>query len=160
MKPAICVHEQSVLEAVNSDRWSEFLRRHLEDCALCQEAIQVSSLLRTFAGTADQEHRLPDSRLIWLKAQLAQRQTAAAEVLRPLELFHRIAYGVIGLLAAALFWMKWPRIEVWLTYLNSSWSAVFASSELGALLVPWIALTLGLLSIAAVFSLYSIFAEE
>jgi hypothetical protein len=79
---------------------------------------------------------------------------------RPLEFFNRVAYSVVGLLLVASLAMKWSRIEAWLTRLNSSWAAVFGPSELASLFVPLASLTLGLLSLAALFAVYAVFAKE
>jgi hypothetical protein len=160
MKATTCVYEQFVVEAAKSGQWSEPLRSHFAGCALCQESLQVSMWMQDFAETADEARELPDPRLIWLKARLAQRQAAAAEALRPLEFFNRVAYSVVGLLLVASLAMKWSRIEAWLTRLNSSWAAVFGPSELASLFVPLASLTLGLLSLAALFAVYAVFAKE
>jgi hypothetical protein len=160
MKPTVCIYEQSVLEAASSGQWAEPLRRHFAGCALCQESLQVSSWMRDFAETTHEARQLPDPRLIWLKARLAQRHAAAAQVLRPLEIFHYVTCGVVGLVLLASLVMKWQHIEAWLTHLNSSWAAVFDASGLASQLVPLAASTLGLLSIAALFAIYAVFAKE
>jgi hypothetical protein len=160
VKFTTCVHEQSVVEAAKSGQWSEPLRSHFAGCALCQESLQVSTWMQDFAETADEARELPDPRLIWLKARLAQRQAAAAEALRPLEFFNRVAYTVVGLLLVASLVMKWPHIEAWQRHLNSSSAAVFGPSGLASLFVPLASLTLGLLSLAALFAVYAVFVKE
>jgi hypothetical protein len=160
MKSTVCIHEKSVLEAASSGQWSEPLRDHFAGCALCQEGLQVANWMREFAAAADQAHQLPDPRLIWLKTRLAQRQVAAAQVLRPLEVFHHVTYVVVSVLLVACLVMKWSSIEAWLTHLNASWVALSGASGLASLFVLLAGLTLGLLSFAAIFAVCAAFAKE
>ena len=67
--------------------------------------------MHSLAAVEDDSRPLPDAKVIWLKAQLAQRRASAAEALRPVETFQRVAWGVSAL---ALFFgllAKWTLLE-------------------------------------------------
>ena len=53
--------------------------------------------MHSLAAVEDNFRPLPDAKGISLRAQLAQRRASAAEALKPVETFQRVAWGVSAL---------------------------------------------------------------
>jgi len=75
-----CSQESAVAGAVRSGRWNEGLEAHLRQCAACrnvQEAARwMQSLASTSRSSATLQGDLPDPQILWLRAQLSERQAA------------------------------------------------------------------------------------
>jgi len=57
MKPKSCSHEQSIIAAVQTKRWTDALRMHLASCTPCQETFQVAGYMHSLAAVEDEAHR-------------------------------------------------------------------------------------------------------
>ena len=78
-----CPQEARVLRAVKTGRWDDALETHAAGCPACGEVALVSGrLLRSALGT-ESRRRLPDPYLVWLKAQLTERQVASQRASKP-----------------------------------------------------------------------------
>jgi|GEM_PF-591106 len=153
MKPTSCSHEQSIIAAVQTETWTDALRKHLGSCASCQETFQIAGYMHSLAAVEDDSRPLPDAKVIWLKARLAQRRARAAEALRPVETFQRVAWGVSTL---ALFFgllAKWTLLEKAIAWLNTGWGSLVAQAGLAGLLSVAGILTLGLVGAASLLGL-------
>ena len=106
MKHTSCLHEESIAVAVQTGSWTDALRTHLSDCVSCQETVQIAGWMHSLAAAEDNSHPLPDARVIWLKANLAQKRASTAEALRPVETFQWVAWGVAALAARLWFVCK------------------------------------------------------
>jgi len=153
MKPTSCSHEQAIIAAVQTETWTDALRMHLSSCVCCQETVQIAGWMHSLAVVEDNPRPLPDAKVIWLKAQLAQRRASAAEALKPVETFQRVAWGVSAL---ALFFgllAKWTLLERAITWLNTGWGSLVSQAGLAGLLSVAGILTLGLVAAASLLSL-------
>jgi len=152
MKPTSCSHEQTIVAAVQTETWTDALRMHLSSCVSCQETVQIAGWMHSLAAVEDSVRPLPDARVIWLKAHLAQRRASAAEALKPVETFQRVAWGVAALALLFGLFAKWAQLERGIVWLNAGWgSLVFDAGWVGLLSVAGI-LTLGLVAAASLLS--------
>jgi hypothetical protein len=153
MKPTLCSHEQSIIAAVQTESWTDALRMHLGSCASCQETFQIAGYMHSLAAVEDDSRPLPDAKVIWLKAQLAQRRASAAEALRPVETFQRVAWGVSILVLFFGLLAKWTLLEKAIAWLNTGWGSLVSQAGLAGLLSVVGILTLGLVGAASLLGL-------
>jgi hypothetical protein len=119
MKEVPCKYLASVREAVRSGGWDAETRRHYASCPDCRQEVQVRDWLLLFAQEAPDEMPPASPHLIWLKAQLAEKQEAQKRALRPLVYLQIAAQMFIGVaFIIALAW-NWPAIQRWLQNLTS-----------------------------------------
>jgi hypothetical protein len=100
-----CPHESDVLTAVYTRRWpdraDEALRAHVATCEICRDLAAVSSAFEEECDDARGRVPVPDSRLVWWRAQLRARQDAARTVVRPITVAQAVALAVtVGVLGA------------------------------------------------------------
>jgi hypothetical protein len=108
MNQTSCSQESAIARAVRGGEWSESLEAHLRDCAVCRGVRESARWMQALAETPDaggQQIDFPDPRVLWLRAQLSQRQAAA-------ERAHNILQWVeIGCVTAACvglgIWLAW-----------------------------------------------------
>ena len=109
MKRLECEHESEVLSAVYTNRWpqqvSDSLREHAFDCQVCADVIAVASAFEEETTLARAQAQVPDSAIVWWRAQLRARQEAAREVVRPITIAQAIglaaAVGIVGAIFGA-----------------------------------------------------------
>lgn len=102
-----CSQESAVARAVRSGEWSEPLQAHLRECKVCRGVQEAAHWMQALSqGTArDAQESLPDAQILWLRAQISERQAAAERV-------HKILQWVeIACVAAACaglgMWLVW-----------------------------------------------------
>jgi hypothetical protein len=107
-----CDRESDVLAVVNTGRWPERadaeLRTHVAACAVCQDVVAVAE---AFAEEAAIEPRVPESSLVWLRAQIRAREEATRLAARPITVAQAVAFasvvGVLGaLIGASSSWLQ------------------------------------------------------
>jgi hypothetical protein len=153
VKPTSCPHAPAMVAAVQTETWTDALRMHLSGCVSCQETVQIAGWMHSLAAVEDKLRPLPDARVIWLKAHLAQRRARAAEALKPVETFQTVAWGVSALVLILGLFAKWTQLERAIAWLNAGWgSLVSQAGWVGWLSVAGI-LTLGLVGAASLLSL-------
>jgi len=112
MTHAVCEFESDVLAVVNTGRWPERvdaeLRAHVESCAVCQDVVAVAE---AFAQETAVEPHVPESSLVWLRAQIRAREEATRLAARPITVAQAIAFasvvGVLGaLIGASSSWLQ------------------------------------------------------
>ena len=160
MKHTSCLHEQSIAVAVQTGSWTDALRMHLTDCVSCQETVQIAGWMHSLAAAEESSHPLPDARVIWLKANLAQKRASTAEALRPVATFQRVAWGVAALAAVFGLFAKWTQLERGMVWLNTGWASLVSQSGLVGLLSVAGILTLGLVAAASLLSVRGFHANE
>ena len=160
MKPTSCSHEQAIVTAVQTATWTDALRSHLSSCAGCQETVQIAGVMHSLAASENNSRPLPDAKVIWLKAQLAQRRSSAAEALRPVETFQRVAWGVSALALVFGLLAKWTLLERAIVWLNTGWGSLVSQAGLAGLLSVAGILTLGLVAAASLLSVRGFHENE
>jgi hypothetical protein len=149
MKPTSCLHEQAMISAVQTNTWTDVLRMHLSNCTDCQETVQIAALMCSLAASEDSCRPLPDSKVIWLKAQLAQRRASADEALKPVEAFQRVAWGVSAVALVFGLLAKWTLLERSLVWLNTGWGSLLSQAGWAIWLSVVAILTLSLVAAAS-----------
>jgi len=107
MKTPECRFEAEVLTAVLEARWPQRadaeLRVHAERCPICAEVAGVAAALEGERETLRAEAALPDSGLVWWRAQLRARREAAKMAGRPITAAQVLALAAAAGLAGACF---------------------------------------------------------
>jgi hypothetical protein len=109
-----CPHEGSVIQAIRTGQWSEWLRIHVSQCKNCPEIEQSFRWMGDVSASWRSNETAPDPGLIWIKARLAEQQHLDERAVRLLILARTVA--IIGLPVALSFlilWM-WPTIDVFI----------------------------------------------
>jgi hypothetical protein len=160
MKPTSCSHEQAIVTAVQTETWTDALRSHLSDCVYCQETLQIAGFMHSLAAAEDGGDSLPDARVIWLKANFAQKRASAAEALRPVETFQWVAWGVATLAAFFGLFARWTQLERGMVWLNTGWASFVSQAGWAGLLSVAGILTLGLVAAASLLSVRGFHQNE
>ena len=161
MKPIHhCDNEEHAVEAVRSGQWTDSLHDHIVTCSNCQEVVQVSGWMQKLAEITQEPLSLPDPGLILLRSRLLRKRAAAQQVMWPIEIFHKVAYGVIALTLTAWLLGKRSQIEVWLSNLDHHWLKAWSLTGMTALSVPLLLLIGGLFCITLIATIYNALAQE
>ncbi len=95
-----CPQEARVMRAARTGRWDDALESHAAVCPACGEMALVSGRLRALALETESRHRLPSPYLLWLKAQLTERQVASQRASKPWDAAEALGLGVVALALA------------------------------------------------------------
>lgn len=101
MSDQFCEHESAVIRASRSGKWEESLRSHASTCPICSEAMQVYAAIASLINS-EQIPPIPDPKLVWLKAQFAERQRRSAIITRIASVAYAALIGALGLGAYSL----------------------------------------------------------
>ncbi|HUR19515.1 MAG TPA: hypothetical protein VMZ90_01820 [Vicinamibacterales bacterium] len=105
MSHHICPHETEVLDFVALEQWPQradaTLQAHVASCPQCAEVASIATAVREW-GNAEVVPHVPESSVVWHRAQLRARAEAAHAAFRPLWLAQ--GFAVVALVVA-LVWM-------------------------------------------------------
>lgn len=105
MKPD-CAREQDVIDALASQRWpdrcDDALKAHVSTCAECTDLADVAAALLDDRESAWAEARVPQSGMVWWRAQIRAREEAARAAARPIAFIQGVAASCAVWLAVAL----------------------------------------------------------
>jgi hypothetical protein len=104
LRPVECPHEAEVLSAVSTNRWphraSPELVTHAAQCAICADVVTVAVAFEADSDASVAPPRLPDSAVVWLRAQMRARIEDERTAARPITVVQAIGFaasvGVIG----------------------------------------------------------------
>lgn len=134
MKINECPFERQIRTAITSDRWTDDLRHHAANCALCQETMTMTMMINKISNVGA-SHTLPSYQLIWLKAQYARKQERLS-MLDILSLVGLSLSGIIGFLGFLLW--RFPKFLPGIFETTGasaiSWKSVVSSSGSFALI--------------------------
>ena len=107
-----CEREHEVVGLALSRRWPDCadadLRRHVDECEACRDALSVTELLASDRDALSRDLHLPAAGQVWWRAALRAHTEAAAAARRPLIWLQGIA-GACGVaIVAALISATWP----------------------------------------------------
>lgn len=102
MSDQFCEQELDVIRAVRSDKWDGSLRIHAQSCPVCAEATRVHAAMSSLINS-EQFPPIPDPKLVWLKAQFAERQRKSTIITRITAVAYAALLGALGLGAYSLF---------------------------------------------------------
>lgn len=104
MRQIECEFEADVLSAVLQSRWPERadsgLREHVKTCAICSDVAAVADAIEC-AREETVPPALPESGLVWWKAQMRARREALETVARPITAIQVAAFACVMVLMGA-----------------------------------------------------------
>ncbi len=105
MKPIDCEFEADTLAAALQSRWPEQvdaeLRAHVAKCPICSDVVTIASAVDDARMEMRARAVVPDSGVVWWRAQLRARREAAEAAGRPITAAQFIAFAfAVGLLGA------------------------------------------------------------
>jgi len=130
MSARSCSHEADVLDLVAINQWPQRadadLRAHVATCAVCAEVASIAAAVREWSE-AEAVPRMPESSVVWHRAQVRARADAARIASKPVW----VAQGFAGVaLVVALVWMG-PSAS-WYAGLWSAMTQAMPSAPAGA----------------------------
>lgn len=97
-----CRFEEAIVAAARSGTWHDELRTHRDGCPSCAEATLVAAALAAEAALeATDPAPLPEPRVIWLKARLAERERRSRRATLAITWVQRAAV-LVAVVAGAL----------------------------------------------------------
>jgi hypothetical protein len=161
MRVPDCPHEESILRAVKSGQWEDFLQAHVVTCLICQEVVKVSRYLEALSVSPENESPLPNPGQIWWRAQRLEKQAKMERATRPILIFQNIALTAAALFLFALVVWRWSQVEVWLSRFSQTWlQASYLFGWRFTALFLLLSMTLGIVCLTLIMSLFTVFAEE
>jgi hypothetical protein len=147
MKLVECAYEAEVLAAVLSERWPEHvdasLREHAAGCAVCSEVAMVAGALEASLEEMRAVAPVPDSSLVWRRAQFRARREAVEAAGRPISAVQAIAFAcAMGLMGACF-----GATSTWFQAVLARVSKQDVLASVTALLSVHLALVLGLVAV-------------
>lgn len=116
MKIQHCQHEEEVVHAIRTWRWTTAwgaeIRQHAALCSVCQEVAFIAEMLRGEAEAANHA-RLPGAGLVWWKARRAARHADEERAAQPIAFAERIALALGALAAFGFVAWQWLRVTGW-----------------------------------------------
>ena len=113
-----CTHETDVYDAIATGRWparvDADLRDHVATCAICTDVVTVAAAFEAEPPTLPADHQLPESGVIWWKAQLRAREEARRTAGRPITVAQAIAFASCLGVAGALFGATSAWFQAWI----------------------------------------------
>jgi len=105
MKPIECEFEADALAAALQSRWPDHvdpqLRAHVAECPICADVATITCAVDDSRIEMRARAVLPDSGVVWWRAQLRARREAAEAAGRPITAAQFIAFAcAVGLLGA------------------------------------------------------------
>jgi hypothetical protein len=109
-----CPREQDVVDAVATGRWPDRvdpeLMAHIAGCHTCGDVALVAAAIDAEHEAAWPQAQVPSSAHVWWRAQMRARREAALAAARPITLAQGVAAAAaVGLAAAWVTWIEWPR---------------------------------------------------
>ena len=154
-----CELEPAVLAAESTQKWSDDLHRHLEDCPDCTDALMVERFLASEKVEASSDSRLPTADQVWWRADLRLRRELARRAQLPIRVLEKAAQ--LGGVAAAGVGLAWsaPTLLSWFgrlapTQMTTSGVTLSATSAL------WLALGTGVVLSLILAGLETLWAED
>jgi hypothetical protein len=84
-----CSEESAVARAIRNGEWNESLEAHVRGCGTCRSVRQAAQWMQVLAPASELETRgqanLPDPQVLWLRAQISERQQAAERAHKSLQ---------------------------------------------------------------------------
>jgi hypothetical protein len=107
MKPVECEFEADVLTAVMQSCWPDRvdaeLRAHVSGCAICSDVAAIAGAIDDDRTAMRACAAVPDSGLVWWRAQMRARREAAAAAGRPITAVQVIAFACAMAVLGACF---------------------------------------------------------
>jgi len=130
-KPSTCEKEMRVIQCVRTGFWDADLAQHVATCRVCSEAALAARAMNEMRAEDEAQARIPDSRVMWCKAQLLAKRDAGERATQPISLVERFAYalGIVGVVGACVW--QWDVIRSWIAVLGYSGTKMASASAAG-----------------------------
>ena len=129
-----CLREQEILAAVNCGRYSEELKTHTSECAICSDIVEIATLLREDLEGGLADARVPSAGLVWWRAEIRSRQEAMRTAARPITWVQAFGGACTAGVALALLDRAWPWLKHSIAQIDISalsfaqWSLLLAAA--------------------------------
>lgn len=112
-RPSACEHEARVIRSVRTGFRDSALEQHVATCRACSEAAFAARVLNEMRAEDEAQARIPDSGVMWCKAQLLAKREAGERATQPINWIERFAYAlvIVGVVAACAW--QWSAITGW-----------------------------------------------
>lgn len=174
-----CPNEPRVIRCARTGFWDADLEQHVAKCRACAEAASIARILNEIRRADEAAALIPDSSLMWRKAQFLATRDAGQRATQPIRFVEHFAYAVTIVCLIVLTVWQWHAIRSWLmavstggmksafTWLSASFVHFGASvdvSRLGTMpaesSVMFIACGAGLLALCAFLAAYLVRSED
>jgi hypothetical protein len=119
MKYQSCAQEDAVAAAATSGVWTPELRAHRDGCMACAELTLVVAAMATDAEELmNLTKPLPDPGIIWLRAQLAEREDKFRRATRGIVWVQRATIAVVAAIGLAFAPGLWALVREFVVGLN------------------------------------------
>ena len=154
-----CKLEAAVLAAERTREWSDDLRRHLESCPECTDALMVEQFLAAESVGVPADSRLPTADQVWWRSELRHRRELTRRAQLPIRVLEKVAQlGGVAATGVGLAWSA-PTILGWLGRLNPTQMAS-SNVTLSVTSALWLALGTGVVLSLILAGLETLWAEE
>jgi hypothetical protein len=144
-----CGREQDVLDAVRCGRYSDELRAHTNECALCLDTMEVATVLREDLEGSLPDARVPSAGLVWWRAEIRSRQEAMRTVARPITWVQAFGGACLAGAGIAVLSRGWPWLKHAISQIDIS---TLSFAQWGLLLALLVLLIIGPLAMYLVLS--------
>lgn len=161
MNYSLCEREKTILRGVSENRFDADALSHIETCASCREAIRIARCLHMLATeSASETPALPAAGLVRWKAQLIERQLAAARATQSISITQIIAPAVVVITLLGCFMWRWHLIAARWAGLKNEWQQ-FLTPTTFLLAIPLsLAVCFLLISLATIFTLRTLLKND
>lgn len=160
MNYALCEREKTILRSVSENNFDADELSHIETCANCREAIRVARCLHMLATeSASETPALPAAGLVRWKAQLIERQLAAARATQSISITQTIAPAVAVITLLGWFIWRWHLIAERWAGLKNEWQQFLTPTTLLAIPLS-LAVCFLLISLATIFTLRTLLKND
>jgi hypothetical protein len=119
-KPLQCKEELRLIKSVRTGFWDANLEQHVSTCAVCSEVAAMARLLNELRAIDEAECTIPDSALMWWKAQLLAKREAGEQATQPISFVERFAYVLGAVCVIGVCVLQWHALREWLISLGTS----------------------------------------
>ncbi len=111
MKIQSCAHEDAVAAAARTGEWTPELCAHRDGCMTCAElTLVVAALTADAEQLVDEAIPLPDPRVLWFRAQLAERERVFKRATSAIVWVQRAAVAAVAAVGLAFAPGLWALI--------------------------------------------------
>ncbi len=128
MSGMTCPQEAAVLRAVRTGEWPEALAIHAAGCAPCRGIVQAAQWMQSLVQSSEKNLVLPDAKLVWWRAQLADRRAKAEGTQSVVEWLAFVSGAIAPLGLAGWVAWNWFGIQWQAARLLAGWSPQWAAA--------------------------------
>lgn len=130
-----CPREQDVINAIVTGRWPDrcaaSLCAHAAECDVCNELVEVASVLRLDRDGLHDEMSLPSAGQVWWRAAIRARLEASQRIARPFSWLFGVAVACAAGLGIGVVQLLWSPVHVaWGSWGLSGWTPWVSAGEL------------------------------